>query len=160
MCQVVFFCETSKEQVVLQFSFPSRVRDKAATRTGPLPRPPRPAKRAAEPFAQRPQMATSGHHHPPGDGAGSQDINEELFTDLMMGQALALYIDKDVKDREKVLELVEVCLLCTPTVNCWADWRVETWRRGGANVQYRVIYSRSVYPGDESSGSVFDHFSS
>lgn len=53
-------------------------------------------------------MAASGHQRPSGDGAERQDVNEDLFVDLMMGQPLSLYVDKDVEDREKVVGLIEV----------------------------------------------------
>lgn len=36
--------------------------------------------------------------------------NVDLFTDPMMGGALAFYIDKDVQDKERVSQLITACL--------------------------------------------------
>ena len=34
--------------------------------------------------------------------------NEDLFLDPMMGVPLPLYVDQDVEDREKIIQLIEV----------------------------------------------------
>ena len=38
-----------------------------------------------------------------------QDPNEELFLDPMMGTPLSLYVDKDVDDRDQIVEFITVC---------------------------------------------------
>jgi len=38
------------------------------------------------------------------------NVNKELFLDPMLGSPLAVYVDKDVDDREVVCQLIVVCL--------------------------------------------------
>ncbi|KAF4567385.1 hypothetical protein EYR40_006384 [Pleurotus pulmonarius] len=44
--------------------------------------------------------------HVPQDVVGNQDVEAELFIDPMLGIPLAIYIDKDVNDRDVLVELV------------------------------------------------------
>ena len=63
--------------------------------------------------------------HIPQDVVGNQDVEAELFIDPMLGIPLAIYIDKDVNDRDELAELVTV----SQRVN---NGRILKWeRRGG-----------------------------
>lgn len=46
--------------------------------------------------------------HVPQDVVGTQEVEAELFIDPMLGIPLAVYIDKDVHDRDLLVELVTV----------------------------------------------------
>lgn len=46
--------------------------------------------------------------HVPQDVVGTQEVEAELFIDPMLGIPLAIYIDKDVQDRDLLVDLVTV----------------------------------------------------
>ena len=43
-------------------------------------------------------------------GNGANNVNSELFLEPMMGTPLAIYIEKDVQDRDTLVDLVTVSL--------------------------------------------------
>ena len=63
-----------------------------------------PARSLARRSAHGPQVPPSGHH--PQDE--NLVANKELFIDPMLGTALAIYIEKDVEDKETISELIVV----------------------------------------------------
>lgn len=44
-----------------------------------------------------------------GGDASSTSGSDEIFIDPMLGSALAIYVDKDVDDRDIIAELIVVC---------------------------------------------------
>ena len=42
--------------------------------------------------------------------ASSDAVNDELFLEPMMGTPLAIYIEKDVADRDQLVEIITVCI--------------------------------------------------
>ena len=61
------------------------------------------------------RRSAHGPQAPP-SGQPAQDenlvANKELFIDPMLGTALAIYIEKDVEDKEKISDLIVVSHLC------------------------------------------------
>ena len=39
----------------------------------------------------------------------SHDLSQDIFIDPMMGTALQIYVEKDVQDRDTIVELITVC---------------------------------------------------
>lgn len=59
-----------------------------------------------------PQSRPSARHQDAsnnGGDASSASGNDEIFIDPMLGSALAIYVDKDVQDRDLIAELIVVC---------------------------------------------------
>ena len=67
-------------------------------------RPMAPARSSARRSAHGPQVPPSGQH------AQNENLvaNKELFIDPMLGTALAIYIEKDVDDKETISDLIVV----------------------------------------------------
>ena len=63
-----------------------------------------PARSSARRSAHGPQVSQSGQLTQDGDLVA----NKELFIDPMLGTALAIYIEKDVEDKESISELIIV----------------------------------------------------
>lgn len=64
---------------------------------------------AATQSGSRRQTARQAHGHPPqGASTASASINNELFLEPMMGTPLSFFLEKDVPDREKLIELITV----------------------------------------------------
>ena len=63
-----------------------------------------PARSSARRSAHGPQVPPSGQH------AQDENLvaNKELFIDPMLGTALAIYIEKDVEDKETISDLIVV----------------------------------------------------
>lgn len=66
-----------------------------------------PARSSARRSAHGPQVPPSGQ--PVQDE--NLVTNKELFIDPMLGTALAIYIEKDVEDKETISELIVVSLI-------------------------------------------------
>jgi hypothetical protein len=78
-----------------------------------------------------------------GDGGDAAD--DELFLEPMMGTPLAIYVEKDVSDREALVELITVraicpleVALCLTCVLCAS----ETWWTDITRLQRCSIYPR------------------
>ena len=57
------------------------------------------------------RQSTRHAQHPPQGASGSASAstaNNELFLEPMMGMPLSLYVDKDVPEREKLVDLITV----------------------------------------------------
>ena len=67
-----------------------------------------PARSSARRSAHASQVPPNGQH------AQNEDLvsNKELFIDPMLGTALAIYIEKDVDDKETISDLIVVSHLC------------------------------------------------
>jgi hypothetical protein len=63
-----------------------------------------PGRSSARRSAHGPQVPPSGQH------AEEEDIvaNKDLFIDPMLGTALAIYVEKDVEDKETITDLIIV----------------------------------------------------
>ena len=88
-----------------------------------------PARRAARrDQAQHPPQPQNAVVHggaPP--GADEPNVNDELFLDPLMGTPLAIYVEKDVENRQEVVDLILVRLprscmarACAPLDASWA----------------------------------------
>ena len=62
----------------------------------PMPRPPRRQDRTPNDASATASSATGG------------PVNDELFLEPMMGTPLAIYIEKDVTDRDQLIEIITV----------------------------------------------------
>lgn len=49
------------------------------------------------------------HHDPQQHPQVEQEPNGDLFLDPMMGTPLSLYVDKDVENRDQIVDLITVC---------------------------------------------------
>lgn len=104
------------------------------------------------------QVPPSGQQHAQDDDLVA---NKELFIDPMLGTALAIYIEKDVEDKDNISQLIVVShfeavvmfmfrilvgralslyflnVLCP----CILIWFSETWGHCCSRIQRRFIYS-------------------
>ena len=65
-----------------------------------------PARRSRRDHAQVPPQPQSTGIPAPAD---EQSPNDELFLDPLMGTPLSIYVEKDVDNREDVVDLIQVC---------------------------------------------------
>ena len=64
----------------------------------------------------------------------NHDPSQDIFIDPMMGTALQIYVEKDVEDRDTIVELITVCHIffakrCTHRVNA-PIWALPTTQLG------------------------------
>jgi hypothetical protein len=108
--------------------------------------PPR-VRRANRASASAPQL-----EEPPADihennGDAGDDDGETIFVDLIMGTPLAMFVEKDVPDRDNIADLIAVRRLVRDdagrVVLIIADGS-ETWRHRCPGVQRRRLHPRCI----------------
>lgn len=72
--------------------------------------------------------------------------DDELFLEPMMGTPLAIYVEKDVPDRDAIVELISVSALTRSLLemvaHMAASYALETRRADISRIQRCAIYSR------------------
>lgn len=69
------------------------------------------------------RQSTRHAQHPPqgaSGGASASAANNQVFLEPMMGTPLSLYVDKDVPDREKLVDLITVSFFLLNILCCTA----------------------------------------
>ena len=102
--------------------------------------------RPMAPATRHPPRRTDAQQpvQPAADDASAEGTNDELFLDPMMGTPLAIYIEKDVEDRDNLVEIIVVRAraLISHFTSASSSTRVEMRRK-----YFPRLQRRSLYPG-------------